>query len=432
MTYNRLLNTNLMHRRPPAVCIIDENLPVPRDTRVWREARALTEAGYLVSVICPKGRGCEKSRETLDGVEIYRHSVVEVPGRLGYLAEYLWALAVEFLLALRVYATTRFCVLHACNPPDTIFLIACFFKLFGVRFVFDQHDPAPELYEAKFHRKGFLYRLALLAERLSYRTANVVITTNDSCREIALTRGGVSPERSFVVHGSPDLEDFSLPEPQSELKQGRKYLVVYVGIMGSQDGVEMLLESIEYLLRQKGRRDTSFVLIGPGPEQQRLKSLAAARGLEEWVNFTGGLYGNDLLAYLATADVAVAPDPCNDFTDKLTMIKILEYQACGLPVVLYDLVEGRRSTEGAALFAKRNDPIDFGEQIAILLDSESSRRRLGANGRKRIEESLNWGVDKQVLWKAYEAVLHVAPVSEKESKEVRVLEWRPRVRQPRK
>ena len=283
MTYNRPLNTNLVHQRPPAVCIIDENLPVPRDTRVWREARALTEAGYLVSVICPKGHGCEQARETLDGIEIYRHAVFEAPGRLGYLAEYLWALTVEFLLALRIYATTRFCVLHACNPPDTIFLIACFFKLFGVRFVFDQHDPAPELYEAKFQRRGFLYRLALLAERLSYRTANVVITTNDSCQEIARTRGGVSPERSFVVHGSPDLEDFTLPGPQSKLKQGRKYLVVYVGIMGSQDGVEMLLDSIEYLLVQKRRRDTSFVLIGPGPDQRRLKSLSAARGLEGWV-----------------------------------------------------------------------------------------------------------------------------------------------------
>jgi glycosyltransferase involved in cell wall biosynthesis len=403
----------MAYRRPTAVCIIDENLPVPRDTRVWREARALTEAGYLVSVICPKGPGCEQSRQTLDGVEIYRHSVFEAHGRLGYLGEYLWALIAEFFLALRIYATTRFRVIHACNPPDTIFLIACFFKLFGVRFVFDQHDPAPELYEAKFKRRGFFYRLTLLAERLSYWTSDVVITTNDSGREIALTRGGVSPERSFVVHGSPDLADFSVLVPQPALKQGRKHLVVYVGIMGSQDGVEMLLESIEYLLKQKGRRDTSFALIGPGPEQQRLKSLAASRGLDEWVNFTGGLYGSDLLAYLATADVAVAPDPCNDLTDKLTMIKILEYQACGLPVVLYDLVEGRRSADGAALFARRNDPIDFGEQIARLLDSESLRGPLGANGRKRIENSLNWGVDKQLLWKAYEAALHPAPASEK-------------------
>ena len=399
--------------RPTAVCIIDENLPVPRDTRVWREARALTEAGYIVTVICPRGRGCEQAHETLDGVEIYRHSVFEAHGRFGYLVEYAWALAAEFFLALRIYATTPFQVLQACNPPDLIFLIACFFKLFGVRFVFDQHDPAPELYEAKFQRKGFFHRLALLAERLTYRTASVVIATNDSCREIALTRGRVLPELAFVVRGSPDLEDFHLPDPRPELKRGRKHMVVYVGIMGFQDGVDVLLDSIEYLLKQECRRDTLFVLIGPGPEQPRLKSLAAARGLDEWVKFTGGLYGDDLLAYLATADVAVAPDPCNDFNDKITMIKILEYQASGLPVVLYDLIEGRRSAGDAALFARRNDPIDFGSQIAKLLDSESLRRRLGANGRKRIEGGVNWGVDKLALWKAYEAALREAPISEK-------------------
>jgi glycosyltransferase involved in cell wall biosynthesis len=192
----------------------------------------------------------------------------------------------------------------------------------------------------------------------------------------------------------------------AELKQGRKYLVVYLGLMGTQDGVDLLIESIEYLVMKKGRRDTVFVLIGPGPEQPRLRSLAATRGLGEWVKFTGGLYGDDLLTYLATADVAVAPDPCNQFNDKLTMIKILEYQACKLPIVLYDLVEGRRSAGESALYAKRNEPIHFGEQLAKLLDSESLRRQLGTNGRKRIEAGLNWGVDKQLLWRAYETALH--------------------------
>jgi glycosyltransferase involved in cell wall biosynthesis len=394
-----------MDRRPTAVCIIDENLPVPRDPRVWREARALTEAGYLVTVICPKGLGLENAHEILDGVEIYRHPAFEASTRLGYLIEYSWALTVEFFLTIRIYTTTRFRILHASNPPDIVFLIALFWKLFGVRFVYDQHDPAPELYEAKFQSKGFFYWLTRFAERLTYRTANVVIATNDSCRDIALIRGGVSSDRIFVVHSSPALEDFCLPMPRAELKQSRKHLVVYVGIMGPQDGIDMLLESIEYLVIQNGRRDTLFVLIGPGPEQPRLKSVAAARGLEEWVRFTGGLYGDDLLLYLATADVGVAPDPGNDFNDKLTMIKILEYQACGLPVVLYDLVEGRRSAGQGALYARRNDPIDFADQIAKLLDSESLRHRLGGTGRKRIEVSLNWEIEKQVLFKAYETAL---------------------------
>jgi glycosyltransferase involved in cell wall biosynthesis len=331
---------------------------------------------------------------------------------LDYLVEYAWALFCEFILALKIYASTRFSVIQACNPPDTIFLIARFFKLFGVRFIFDQHDPAPELYEAKFQRKGLFYRLARIAERLTFYTADSVVVTNESCREIAVTRGKVSPDRVFVVRNCPDLDEFRLPDPQPDLKQGRNHMVVYVGIMGSQDGVDMLLESIECLVLKKGRKDTLFVLIGPGPEQPRLKAMATERGLDELVKFTGGLYGADLLSYLATADVAVAPDPCNDFNDKLTMIKILEYQACGIPVVLYDLIEGHQCAGDAALFADRNDPIDFANKIAILLDSEPLRRQLGSSGRHRIEGGLNWAVEKRTLLKAYEFALGMSVVTE--------------------
>jgi hypothetical protein len=189
---------------PSAVLIIVENLPVPFDRRVWQEARALHEAGYEVSVICPKGKGFERSRETLEGIEIYRHRIWEASGPLGYPIEYSWALAAEFYLALKVYLRSRFRILHACNPPDTIFLIGRFFKLFGVRFLFDHHDLNPELFEAKFGRKsGLLYRLVCLAERLTFRTANVSIATNESYREIALTRGGMRPERVFVVWVRP-------------------------------------------------------------------------------------------------------------------------------------------------------------------------------------------------------------------------------------
>jgi glycosyltransferase involved in cell wall biosynthesis len=240
-TQSMAINSKKDVRPGCGVCIIVENQPVPADRRVWQEARALTGAGYSVSIICPKGRGFERSNETLDGIEIYRHSTWEASGRAGYLIEYGWALAAELALALKVYARTRFRILQACNPPDTIFLVALFFKLLGVRFVFDQHDLAPELYETKFGRKGLIYRLVRLAERLTFQTADVAIATNDSCREIALRRGRISPDRSIVVRGCPDLNDFRLPPPRADLKQGLAHLVVYVGIMGPQDGVDLLL-----------------------------------------------------------------------------------------------------------------------------------------------------------------------------------------------
>lgn len=390
-----------------SICIIVENLPVPFDRRVWQEARALHEAGFGVSIICPKGRGFEKPRETLEGIEIYRHRIWEASGPLGYLLEYSWALTVEFALALGVYSRTRFRILHAANPPDTIFLIGLAFKLFGVRFIFDHHDLNPELFEAKFTKRGLFYRLVCLAERMSFRTAAVSIATNESYREIALTRGGMKPERVFVVRSSPDLKNIRRVSPQPALKNGKTFLVAYVGVMGPQDGLDLLLESIEQIVKHQNRRDTLFVLIGSGTELPRLKALAAQKSLSDWVKFTGRIPDVELAAYLSTADVCVAPDPANPMNDKSTMNKIMEYMAYARAVVLYDLTEGRRSAGDAALYARPNDPKDFAEQVVKLLDSESLRRELGERGRKRIEKSLNWDTEKKTLLAAYETAMRL-------------------------
>ena len=233
----------------PAVCIIVENLPVPIDRRVWQEARTLRDAGYRVSIICPKGSRSQKNRETREGIEIYRHWIWEASGPLGYILEYSWALTAEFLLSLRVYAGTRFRILQACNPPDTIFLIGLFFRLFGVRFIFDHHDLNPELYEAKFQRRDFGYKLVCWAERLTFRTARVSIATNQSYREVAMARGGMSGERTFVVRSCPDLARIRIRPPQPELKEGRRHLVVYLGVMAHQDGLDLLLESIAFITK---------------------------------------------------------------------------------------------------------------------------------------------------------------------------------------
>ncbi len=394
-----------MESKPTAVCIIVENLPVPLDRRVWQEARALSEAGYRVSVICPKGGGFERSRETREGIDVYRHRIWEASGPLGYFVEYAWALAAEFFLTLRVYARTRFRILQACNPPDTIFLIGLFFKLFGVRFIFDHHDLNPELYEAKFGHRDFGYRLVRLAERLTFRTADVSLAPNESFREVAFGRGRMTRERTFVVRSCPDLTKMRKAAPQLSLKEGRPYLVVYLGVMGPQDGVGLLLDSIDSIARTRNRQDVLFMMIGDGTELPRLRRLAGEKGLDSVVRFTGFLTGEPLFAYLSTADVGVAPDPATPMNDRSTMNKILEYMSFGLPVVLYELTEGRRSAGDAALYARPNDPIDFAEKVIQLLDSESLRRELGERGRRRIEQSFNWETDRQSLLAAYELAL---------------------------
>jgi glycosyltransferase involved in cell wall biosynthesis len=388
-----------------AVCIIDENATVPPDRRVWQEARALTDAGYRVSVICPKRPGYTSSHEIVEGIEIYRYHDWEAATKLGYLIEYPWALVCQFLLGLRVFARTRFRLLHACNPPDTIFIIGAVFKLFGVRFIFDHHDLSPELIETKFGSQGFAYRAACLLERLTFRTASVSIATNESYREVALSRGGMLPSQVFVVRGALDLKKIRLREPKPELKEGKRRLVVYVGIMSTQDGIDLLLESIASM-EDYHRHNTAFVLIGSGTDVPRLKLLTSQKGLDGVVKFTGYIPDEELELYLSTADVAVAPDPFSPLNDKSTMNKIMHYMAYGLPIVQFDLTEGRRSAGAAALYASRNDPKDFAAKITTLLESDTLRRELGNCGRKQVEQRLNWQREQASLLEAYAAALN--------------------------
>lgn len=394
-------------QEPTAVCIVVENLPVPLDRRVWKEACALRDAGYRVSVICPKGKEVfTAGYEVLDGIEIYRHRIWEASSMSGYLLEYGVAFAAEFLLTLRVFARTRFRILQACNPPDTIFLIALFLKPLGVRFIFDQHDLGPELFEAKFgkHSRVF-HKLVRLAEQCSFRAANTCIATNESFKEIAVRRGGKDPERVFVVRNCPDLSKFRRTHVRSVNKFGKPLVVAYVGFMGTQDGLDLLLESIEHLVKREGRQDTHFVLVGGGTVLAELRAAISRKALEGYVTLTGQVSHEEVAAYLSNADVGVAPDPKNAMNDHSTMIKIFEYMAFDLPVVLFDLKEGRRIAGPAALYAVPNDPIDFAHQINKLLDSRELRQQLGECGRKQIEEKLNWDAEKVSLIRAYDTAL---------------------------
>lgn len=395
----------MTRKTPTAVCIVVENLPVPLDRRVWKEACALRDAGYRVSVICPKGKGFSAGYELLDGIEIYRHRAWEASSALGYLLEYSWALVAELLLTLKVFARTRFRILQACNPPDTIFLIALLLKPFGVRFIFDQHDLGPELFEAKFgKRSGLLYSVARLAERCSFRVANTCIATNESFKDIAITRGGKHPENVFVVRNCPDLTAFRRQAGASD-KFGKSLLVAYVGFMGTQDGVDLLLESIEHIVKRERRQDTHFVLIGGGTVISELQAIVARKNLDAYVTLTGQVSHDKVATYLSSADVGVAPDPKNALNDNSSMIKIFEYMAFSLPVVLFDLKEGRRTAGAAALYAVPNDPVDFANQITTLLNSKELRQQLGAYGREQIEERLNWDVEKVSLIRAYRTAL---------------------------
>jgi len=387
------------------VLIIVESLPCPFDRRVWQEARTLRAAGYGVSIICPKGKGYERSYEQIDGISIYRHpQPFEASGPFGYLAEYTWALLAEFVLSVRVLIEQGFDAIHACNPPDTLFLIGGFYKLFGKRFLFDHHDINPELYEAKFQRRDFFYRLMLTLERLTFRTADVSVATNESYRRIAIERGGLPPSKVFVVRSGPDLTRLKILPPVPELRKGRRYLVGYVGVMGRQEGIDGLLEAARYIVYELGRTDIHFGLVGGGTELAAMQALARELGIEAYVTFTGRVPDSELLAMLNTADVCVNPDVANEMNDKSTMNKIMEYMALGKPIVQYDLVEGRVSAQDASLYAERNDPKDLARKIVQLLDDEPLRRRMGEIGLERVKTTLAWEHEVPRLLAAYEAL----------------------------
>ncbi len=387
------------------VLIIVENLPCPFDRRVWQEARTLRAAGYGVSVICPKGKGYEKSYEQIEGIAVYRHpQPFEASGPLGYLAEYTWALLAEFVLSVRVLIEQGFDAIHACNPPDTLFLIGGFYKIFGKKFLFDHHDINPELYEAKFQRRDFFYRLMLTLERLTFRTADVSVATNESYRRIAIERGGLPPSKVFVVRSGPDLTRLKILPPVPALRKGRRYLVGYVGVMGRQEGIDGLLEAVRYIVYELGRTDIHFGLVGGGTELAAMQALARELGVEAYVTFTGRVPDRELLAMLNTADVCVNPDIANEMNDKSTMNKIMEYMALGKPVVQYDLVEGRVSAQGASLYAERNDPRDLARKLVQLLDDEPLRRRMGEIGLERVKTTLAWEHEVPRLLAAYEAL----------------------------
>jgi glycosyltransferase involved in cell wall biosynthesis len=391
------------------VLIIVENLPVPFDRRVWAEATTLRNAGYGVVVICPKGRGYEKSEEIIEGIPIYRHSLpLEASGAMGYLLEYASALFWQGVLSLKVARRHGFDVIHACNPPDLVFLIGLAYKfLAGKSFVFDHHDINPEFYEAKFGRRDLFWRLLRTAERMSFNTADVCIATNESYRHIAIERGNIRPDRVFVVRSGPDLQRVKMMPPDPQRRNNRRYLVGYVGVISETEGVDLLLEAVSHIVRGRGRTDIQFVLAGTGPQWPQAVALCRDMGLSDFVTFTGRVDDPTLFTILSTADVCVNSDRVTRYNDLSTMNKIMEYMTLGKAIVQFDLTEGRFSAQDASVYARANDPEDFAEKILTLLADPVRRERMGLFGQRRVRQELAWNYEQPKLLHAYDTLFEM-------------------------
>lgn len=393
---------------PGRALILVENLSVPFDRRVWQECQALREVGYEVSVICPQGS--KQDREpyaVIEGVEIHRYPLSPAThGWTGFLREYGMAIWRSWRLARRL---GRFDVVHICNPPDLLFLVALPLKLQGARIIFDQHDLVPELYLSRFNRgEDLLFHCVVALERVTYRLADVVIATNGSYRRAALTRGRKPPDRVFVVRSAPDLTRFAAGVPDPALRKGKEHLVCYLGVMGPQDGVDYALRALAALRDMRGD-DWHAAFVGSGDCFDEMRALSRQLGLEDHVTFTGRIPDEDLLRYLTTASVALAPDPHNPLNDVSTMNKILEYMAVSRPIVSFDLREARVSAGDAARYAPCNDTEAFASNVSALLDDPAERKWRGRVGQVRIGGLLSWDHSKPQLIASYAAALGRAP-----------------------
>ncbi len=389
------------------VLMLVENNPAPDDYRVWAEATTLRKQGFQVSIICPKGETeYQESHVCIDDIHVYRYRLLTGSGKISYIVEYSIALLLTFWLSLKVFFRHGFDVIHSANPPDIFFLIGCFYKLLGKKYIFDQHDPAPEMFHVIYgNGKNLLYRFLLFFEYCSYRSADLVITSNVSQKEFAMKRGHCRPEKVIVVRNGPALQKLQrarTTQIEPALKGGREYLLAYVGVINIQDGVENALYALDELVHRRGRQDVSLVLMGGGDYLPVLYKLAHELQLEEYINFTGWTAYEDVLRYLAVADVGIIPDPRNGLSEYCTMLKTMEYMGMGKAIVAFDLAETRYSAGEAALYAMPNRTEDLASKIEVLLDDEKLRLTLGAIGRKRVEQELCWDLTQQNLLLAYQ------------------------------
>jgi glycosyltransferase involved in cell wall biosynthesis len=396
--------------------IVVENQPYVTDTRVKAEAASLREAGWRVHVICPR-LSQEGRRErspvyqdrTLDGIDIHSYRMdFAARGLVGYLREYLVSLLRIARLSLRVFRRDRFSVIHLCNPPDFLFIVGAFYKLLGRGVVFDHHDLFPEMilsrYQGPVQRSLYLFSRAL--EFLTFQTADAVLSTNHSYRDIAVRRGRVDEGDVFVVRNGPRAGEIVPGRPVPELKKGFSYMACYAGIMGPEDGVLELIQVIRHIVRQLKRTDILFCLLGDGAARNEAAECARTWGIQEYVDMPGMIVDRPLFCkYLSTADIMLAPEMSNPLNDKSTFIKIAEYMAMAKPIAAYDLRETRFTAGDAAVVVPSGDMEAYAAAIVALLDDPGRRAQMGDIGIERIRTRFQWEHQKGILLEAYDHVL---------------------------
>ena len=389
--------------------IVVENLPVPFDRRVWQEAQALKADGWDVSVICPRTDRYPAASETIDGIHVYRHWLpLEARGKLAFVAEYSAALFHQLRLLWKIHRRHGFDVIQGCNPPDLIFLAALPFKLlYGTKYVFDHHDICPELFAVKYGSRPLMRKILAIFERWSYRVADHVVTANDTFRDLAIERTGKDPQQVTAVYSVPDSNMIRRIPADEGVRNGKHIVLGYLGVIGDQDGVDHLVRAVAHLKHDFERTDVGAIIVGDGPALASVERLAAELEVADDIVFTGYMTGEAMLSTIAAFDIGVIPDPVNEYNERISMNKVFEYSALGLPIVSYALTETRRLLADTVVVAKGDTPKDLAAAISVLCAEDALRARLGASTLDRARSSFAWATERRKYVASLRGVLTV-------------------------
>jgi len=388
--------------RRPTVLVLVENVPLARDHRLRKQTASLVAAGYEVHVICRR----DPDNGLVDGVVVHDYPAPpDAASKWGYVREYgvtfLWAA----LLTARLSARTRVDVVQVCGAPDIWFPIAGLLRRRGAKVVYDQRDPSPELFDARYGTERSPLRPLLVSlERATHAVSDRVLTVNRSLAATAVSRGGHDEGRVRVVGNGPVLASVarSTATPPLSLEQGS--LCVWHGMMGPQDRLDLVVLAAAHVVHDLGRTDCRFVLLGDGEARGPAEQLVVELGLQDHVRFTGWVPEAHVFAILAYADIGIESN-----TDPLVSpVKVMEYMAFGIPVVAFDVLETRRLAEGAAVYAAPRDAADLGRAVSSLLDDAAKRDRLGEVGRRRVEDEVAWDHQAATYLAVYREVLEPA------------------------
>lgn len=393
--------------RKSHVLFVVENKQIPMDTRVFKEAKALEEEGLEVSIICPNLNKEKKYHKKVDNIEVFQYFCpFEGKSFIGIIVEYSIAIFLILFKSIKIYIRKPFHIVHLANPPDFLILLFLPFKLFDVKILFDHHDLSPELFVEKFKKKNFFHKLLLLFERMSYKIADHIITTNKSVKDTCIKRNKVHGKRISIVRNGPDLNKLNLCKIKENFRKNRSYLIGYVGNIDKQDSLEKLVNSVEYMVKERNFDNFRVLIIGDGTNRPDIQNHTIQKELQDYFIFHGYEYNRkQLFSLLSNVDICVEPRKESEISRKSTSTKIMEYMALGKPIIQYNSIEGKFSAGRASLYIKNNDEKAFGDAMIELLKDKKRREEMGEYGKKRVEESLQWSIQEQELLNIYKAIL---------------------------